>query len=62
MEDRLPWIAWPFFAGGGIAKFYPDDMLTQWLTNMVMGITIFISYLGLLGIAIFQTSVSIQLI
>jgi ABC-type antimicrobial peptide transport system permease subunit len=34
---------------------YADDLRTERLTNMAMGITVFISCLGLLGLAIFST-------
>jgi putative ABC transport system permease protein len=34
---------------------YADDLRTEWLTNVAMGITVFISCLGLLGLAIFST-------
>jgi ABC-type antimicrobial peptide transport system permease subunit len=34
---------------------YADDLRTERLTNLAMGITVFISCLGLLGLAIFST-------
>ncbi len=34
---------------------YADDLRTERLTNVAMGITVFISCLGLLGLAIFST-------
>jgi ABC-type antimicrobial peptide transport system permease subunit len=34
---------------------YADDLRTELLTNVAMGITVFISCLGLLGLAIFST-------
>jgi len=44
-----------FFLDDSIAKLYADDLRTGWLTNLAMGITVFISCLGLLGLAIFST-------
>ena len=38
-----------------IANMYADDLRTERLTNVAMGITVFISCLGLLGLAIFST-------
>jgi len=38
-----------------IANMYADDIRTERLTNVAMGITVFISCLGLLGLAIFST-------
>jgi hypothetical protein len=43
------------FLDESIAKLYADDLRTGWLTNVAMGITVFISCLGLLGLAIFST-------
>ncbi|HEY8971524.1 MAG TPA: FtsX-like permease family protein, partial [Puia sp.] len=43
------------FLDESIAKLYADDLRTEWLTNVAMGITVFISCLGLLGLAIFST-------
>ncbi len=43
------------FLDDGIAKLYADDLRTEWLTNVAMGITVFISCLGLLGLAVFST-------
>jgi len=43
------------FLDESIAKLYADDLRTEWLTNAAMGITVFISCLGLLGLAIFST-------
>ena len=43
------------FLDESIAKLYVDDLRTEWLTNVAMGITVFISCLGLLGLAIFST-------
>jgi len=43
------------FLDDSIAKLYADDLRTGWLTNLAMGITVFISCLGLLGLAIFST-------
>jgi putative ABC transport system permease protein len=43
------------FLDESIANLYADDLQTEWLTNVAMGITIFISCLGLLGLAIFST-------
>jgi len=43
------------FLDESIAKLYADDLRTERLTNVAMGITVFISCLGLLGLAIFST-------
>ncbi|HWB27154.1 MAG TPA: ABC transporter permease [Chitinophagaceae bacterium] len=43
------------FLDESIAKLYADDLRTGWLANAAMGITVFISCLGLLGLAIFST-------
>jgi len=43
------------FLDESIAHMYADDLRTEWLTNVAMGITVFISCLGLLGLAIFST-------
>lgn len=43
------------FLDESIARMYADDLRTEWLTNVAMGITVFISCLGLLGLAIFST-------
>ena len=43
------------FLDESIAKLYADDLRTELLTNVAMGITVFISCLGLLGLAIFST-------
>jgi len=43
------------FLDESIAKLYADDLRTEWLTNVAMAITVFISCLGLLGLAIFST-------
>lgn len=43
------------FLDESIAKLYADDLRTEWLANAAMGITVFISCLGLLGLAIFST-------
>jgi putative ABC transport system permease protein len=43
------------FLDESIANMYADDLRTGWLTNVAMGITVFISCLGLLGLAIFST-------
>ena len=43
------------FLDESIAHMYADDLRTERLTNLAMGITIFISCLGLLGLAIFST-------
>lgn len=43
------------FLDESIAKLYADDIRTEWLTKVAMGITVFISCLGLLGLAIFST-------
>jgi len=43
------------FLDESIAKLYADDLRTGWLTNLATGITVFISCLGLLGLAIFST-------
>src|SRR6202000_2638269 len=43
------------FLDESIAKLYADDLRTEWLTNVAMGITVFISCLGLLGLAVFST-------
>ncbi|MBA4851070.1 ABC transporter permease [Emticicia sp. BO119] len=43
------------FLDDSIANMYADDLRTERLTNMAMGITVFISCLGLLGLAIFST-------
>jgi hypothetical protein len=43
------------FLDESIAGLYADDLRTEWLTNVAMGITVFISCLGLLGLAIFST-------
>jgi hypothetical protein len=42
------------FLDESIGKLYADDLRTGWLTNAAMGITVFISCLGLLGLAIFS--------
>jgi putative ABC transport system permease protein len=38
-----------------IANMYADDLRTERLTNVAMGVAVFISCLGLLGLAIFST-------
>jgi putative ABC transport system permease protein len=43
------------FLDESIAKLYADDLRTRWLTKVAMAITVFISCLGLLGLAIFST-------
>lgn len=43
------------FLDESIANMYADDLRTEWLTNVAMAITVFISCLGLLGLAIFST-------
>jgi putative ABC transport system permease protein len=43
------------FLDESIANMYADDLRTGRLTNWAMGITVFISCLGLLGLAIFST-------
>jgi putative ABC transport system permease protein len=43
------------FLDESIAKLYADDLRTEWLTKVAMAITVFISCLGLLGLAIFST-------
>ncbi len=43
------------FLDDSIANMYADDLRTERLTNVAMGITVFISCLGLLGLAIFST-------
>jgi len=43
------------FLDESIGKLYADDIRTERLTNVAMGITVFISCLGLLGLAIFST-------
>jgi putative ABC transport system permease protein len=43
------------FLDESIANMYADDIRTERLTNVAMGITVFISCLGLLGLAIFST-------
>ena len=43
------------FLNDSIANMYADDLRTERLTNLAMGITVFISCLGLLGLAIFST-------
>jgi hypothetical protein len=43
------------FLDESIAHMYADDLRTERLTNVAMGITVFISCLGLLGLAIFST-------
>ncbi|HXB05716.1 MAG TPA: ABC transporter permease [Puia sp.] len=43
------------FLDESIANLYAGDIQMEWLTNVAMGITIFISCLGLLGLAIFST-------
>jgi hypothetical protein len=43
------------FMDDSIASMYADDLRTGRLTNVAMGITVFISCLGLLGLAIFST-------
>lgn len=43
------------FLDESIAHLYADDLRTERLTNVAMGITVFISCLGLLGLAIFST-------
>ena len=44
------------FLDDSIANLYAMDLLIEWLTNVAMGVTIFISCLGLLGLAIFTTA------
>lgn len=43
------------FLDDSIASLYADDLRTERLTNVAMGVTVFISCLGLLGLAIFST-------
>jgi ABC-type antimicrobial peptide transport system permease subunit len=43
------------FLDESIAHMYANDLRTGLLTNVAMGITVFISCLGLLGLAIFST-------
>ena len=43
------------FLDESIANMYKDDLRTERLTNVAMGITVFICCLGLLGLAIFST-------
>jgi ABC-type antimicrobial peptide transport system permease subunit len=43
------------FLDESIANMYADDLRTERLTNVAMAITVFISCLGLLGLAIFST-------
>lgn len=43
------------FLDESIANMYAEDLRTERLTNLAMGITVFISCLGLLGLAIFST-------
>jgi hypothetical protein len=43
------------FLDESIANMYADDIRTERLTNVATGITVFISCLGLLGLAIFST-------
>jgi len=43
------------FLDESIADLYASDFQIEWWTNVAMGITIFISCLGLLGLAIFST-------
>lgn len=43
------------FLDESIANMYADDLRTERLTYVAMGITVFISCLGLLGLAIFST-------
>jgi ABC-type antimicrobial peptide transport system permease subunit len=43
------------FLDESIANMYANDLRTGLLTNVAMGITVFISCLGLLGLAIFST-------
>lgn len=43
------------FLDDSIAALYASDFQIEWWTNVSMGITIFISCLGLLGLAIFST-------
>jgi hypothetical protein len=43
------------FLNESIASMYADDLRTERLTNVAMVITVFISCLGLLGLAIFST-------
>lgn len=43
------------FLDESIANMYANDLRTGRLTNVAMGITVFISCLGLLGLAIFST-------
>ena len=43
------------FLDESIANMYADDLRTERLTNVATGITVFISCLGLLGLAIFST-------
>ncbi len=43
------------FLDDSIAALYVSDFQIEWWTNVAMGITIFISCLGLLGLAIFST-------
>jgi putative ABC transport system permease protein len=43
------------FLNESIADLYAEDFQIEWWANVAMGITIFISCLGLLGLAIFST-------
>jgi putative ABC transport system permease protein len=43
------------FMDESIAKLYADDLRIERLSNVAMGVTVFISCLGLLGLAIFST-------
>lgn len=43
------------FLDESIADMYADDLRTERLTKVAMGVTVFISCLGLLGLAIFST-------
>jgi putative ABC transport system permease protein len=43
------------FLDESIANMYADDLRTEQLTNVAMAVTVFISCLGLLGLAIFST-------
>jgi hypothetical protein len=43
------------FLDESITQLYADDLRSEWLTNAAMGITVFISCLGLLGLAVFST-------
>jgi len=44
------------FLDDSIAELYANDFQIEWWANISMGITIFISCLGLLGLAIFSTA------